>query len=221
LTIHTDTLTLEEREHFYLMKETLTSPKFIAITLAVIALVVIPITLIQVQSEQNTQQNAETILWETTQSASTQCAADGSGAAISVSFTNTESRSSSTAMNVTATDQQTGKSVNMGSIQGGDTQTDAIDTGKTTLNAGSVTFNLSWTNGQSGTDTRTANYNAVSKCIPTPTPTLTPTPTTPPPTPTLPPGSPTPTICPTLGPVKNVHIICPNCQLSPSPSPSQ
>ncbi len=48
------------------MKEILTSPKFIAITLAVIALIVIPITLIQVQSEQNTQQNAETILWETT-----------------------------------------------------------------------------------------------------------------------------------------------------------
>ncbi len=123
-------------------------------------------------------------------------------------------------MNVTATDQQTGKSVDMGSIQGGDTKTDAIDTEETTLNAGSVTFNLSWTNGQSGTDTRTASYNAVSKCTPTPTPTLTPKPT-PTPTPTTPPGSPTPTICPTLAPVKNVHIICPNCQLSPSPSPSQ
>lgn len=198
------------------MKEILGSPKFIAITLAVIALIVIPITLIEVQSQQNNQQNAETILWETTQSASTQCAADGSGAVISVSFTNSESRSSSTAMTVVAKDQQTGKSVNMGSIQGGDTKTEAIETGQTTLNAGSVTFSLSWTNGQSGTDSRTASYKAVNSCTPTPTATPKPKPT---PTPTTPPGSPTPTICPTLGPVKEVHIICPNCQLSPSPSP--
>ena len=192
------------------MKELLTSPKFIAITLAVIALIVIPVTLIEVQSQQNIQQNAETIYWYTTQSASTQCAADGSGAVISVSFTNTEARSSSTAMNVIAKDQQTGKSVNMGSIQGGATKTEAIDTGETTLQAGSVTFSLSWTDGHSGTDSRTASYKAVNDCTPPPS-------QAPSPSPTTPPGSPTPTICPTLGPVKNVHIVCPNCQLSPTP----
>lgn len=190
------------------MKQILTSPKFISITLAVIALIVIPLTLIELQSQQSFKQNAETILWYTSQSASTACATDGSGAIIAATFTNTESRSSSTDMNVTVKDQQTGKSVNMGSIRGGDTKTENINTGKTTLNAGSVTFSLSWTDGHSGTDSRTASYKAVSYCVSTPTPTPYPSPT-----PTVPPGQPTPTICPTLSPVKNVHIVCPNCNV--------
>jgi hypothetical protein len=198
------------------VKEILTSPKFITITVAILALVIIPLTLIEVQSQQSLRQNAETILWAVTQSASTACATDGSGINITVTFTNTETPSSSTTMNVTAKDQQTGKSVNMGSIKGGVTKTSTIATGKTTLNAGTVTFALSWTDGHSGTDSRTANYSAVSKCVqPTPTPTYPPTPT-----PTVPPGQPTPTICPTLGPVQNVHIDCPNCKVSPSPSPN-
>ena len=188
------------------MKQLFTSPKFITITIAVIALIVIPLTLIEVQSQQNLRQNAETILWTTTQSASTQCATDGNGANITVSFTNTEPLKTSTAMNVTAKDQQTNKSVNMGSIKGGSSKSSTISTGKTSLQAGTVTFLLSWTDGHSGTDSRTATYHAVSSCIPTPTPTTTPTP--------YPTGqpTPTPTICPTLGPVKNVHIVCPNCQ---------
>jgi hypothetical protein len=192
------------------VKELLTSPKFIAITLAVIALIVIPLTLIEVQSQQSLQQNAETILWYTSQNASSACATDGSGAIISATFTNTESRSSSTDMNVTVKDQQTGDSVNLGSIRGGDSKTGTIKTGRTKLNASSVTFALSWTDGHSGTDSRTASYKAVSDCTPPPTPTPTPTPT-------VPPGVPTPTVCPTLSPVKNVHIVCPNCQVSPSP----
>lgn len=196
-----------------IVKHLFKSPKFITFALAVIALVVIPLTLIEAQSKQSFIQNAEGIFWLTTQSASTACAPDGSGASIAASFTNTESPSSSTAMNVNVTDQQTGKSVSMGSITGGQTKTSIIDTAKTSLQAGEVTFALSWTDGHSGTDSRTANYNAVSKCVaqPTPTPTLPAKPTS---TPTpLPSGAPTPTICPTLEPVQNVKIICPNCQL--------
>ncbi|HWY79858.1 MAG TPA: hypothetical protein VNW29_05885 [Candidatus Sulfotelmatobacter sp.] len=186
----------------------LTSPKFITITIAVIAILVIPLTIIEVQSQQNLKQNAEGILWVVSQAASTTCAADGSGANIATMFTNEESRNASTAMNVTVKDNQTGKSVNMGSIAGGATKTNTIRTGKNALNAGTVTFTLTWTDGHSGRDSRTASYKAINSCIPQPTP-----------TPTIPPGQPTPTICPTLEPVKNVHIICPNCQLSPSPSP--
>jgi len=197
------------------VKHLLTSPKFITISLAILALVIIPLTLIEVQSQTNIKQNAESILWVTDQSASTACATDGSGANIAVSFTNSETPSSSTEMNVTAKDQQTGDSVNMGSIQGG--ATSIIKTGETSLQAGTVTFALSWTNGQSGTDSRTATYTAVNNCVPTPTPTPLSSPT---PTPTTPPGMPTPTICPTLQPVQNVKIICPNCQLSPTPVPS-
>lgn len=196
------------------MLQILSSPKFITITIAIIALIVIPLTLIEVQSQQSLKQNAESIMWLTTQSASASCATDGTGANISATFINTEPRKSSTDMTVIVHDQQTGMSKNMGSIQGGDSKTVSINTGKVSLNAGSVTFALSWTDGHSGTDSRTASYKSVSSCVqPTPTPTKKPTPT-----PTTPPGLPTPTICPTLGPVKNVHIDCPNCTVTPSPS---
>jgi len=196
------------------VKHLLTSPKFVTISIALLAIIVIPFTLIVLQSQQSLRQNAETILWLTTQSASSACAADGNGALISASFTNTEPRSSSTSMDVTVKDQETGKSIDMGSLPGGDTRTVTINTGRSSLNASFVTFFLSWTDGHSGTDTRTGSYKAVSNCIsqPTPTPTKKPTPT-----PTVPPGQPTPTVCPTLGPVKNIHINCPNCQLSPTP----
>lgn len=197
------------------MRQLFLSPKFIAITIAIIALVGVPFTLIQLQRQQNLSQEAESILWLTTQSASSSCATNGSGANIAATFINTEPRSSSTAMNVTAKDTQTGKSLSMGSISGGDSKTVVIQTGKSALAAGTVTFALSWTDGHSGTDSRTASYEAVNQCVqPTPTPTQPPTPT-----PTVPPGVPTPTICPTLGPVQNVHIDCPNCKLTPSPSP--
>jgi hypothetical protein len=196
-----------------IVKNLLKSPKFITLTLAVIAVIAIPLTLIEVQSKTNLEQNAEGIFWLANQTASTACAPDGSGANIAATFTNSESPSSSTAMNVTVTDQQTGLSVRMGSVTGGQTQTSIIKTGKTSLQAGQVTFALSWTDGHSGTDSRTASYTSVSKCAstPTPTPTLPAKPTN---TPTpLPSGAPTPTICPTLAPVQNVKIICPNCQL--------
>jgi hypothetical protein len=194
------------------VRNLLKSPKFIILALGIIALFVIPLTLIEVQNQQNLQQEAEGIFWVTNQSASTACAPDGSGANIAATFTNSEPRTTSTAMNVTVKDQQTGKSVSMGSITGGNTKTTVIETGKTSLNASTVTFDLSWTDGHSGTDSRTASYTSVSKCTTTqPTPTV-PQQSTPTPTP-LPSGAPTPTICPTLGPVQNVKIICPDCQL--------
>jgi len=197
------------------MRKLLTSPKFITITLAAVALFIIPLTLIEVQSQQSLKQNAESIFWIANESASTACAPDGSGSNIAVTFTNSESPSTSTSMNVTATDKQTGKSINMGSIKGGISKTSVIETGKTSLSAGTVNFALSWTDGHSGTDTATASYKAVSQCLAQPTPTIKATPTPKPtPTPTTPPGQPTPTICPTLAPVKDVHIVCPNCQLN-------
>ena len=154
------------------MRELLTSPKFITIAITVIAVVVIPITIIQVQNQQLIKQQAETILWQTDQSAVSSCSTDGTGVDITVSFTNTEPKRSSTAMDVTAKDGQTGESVDMGSIQGGETKTSVIHTGQATLSHGTVTFLLTWTDGHSGSDSRSANYEAVSDCAPvTPTPT--------------------------------------------------
>ncbi len=180
------------------------------ITVAVLALIVIPLTIIQSQSQQNTQQQADEVSWDTDQSASTTCPDDGSGVIISATFSNTEPKRTSTDMDVVVKDQQTGKSVDMGMVRGGETKTVEIHTEKSTLKAGSVTFTLKWSDGHSGVDSRTASYKAVSDCIkptatPTPSPTVTPTP--------VPSGepTPTPTVCPTLGPVKNVTIECPNC----------
>lgn len=211
----------------------LSSPKFIMLSLAFLGLVIVPITIIQIQNQQTTQQKAAEIVWLTDQSASTGCPDPGKGVIITVYFSNTEPDRSDTAMNVVATDQQTGKSVDMGTIRGGSSKTAQIATGRTTLNAGSVDFSLSWTDGHDGTDSRTATYKAVADCIapsatptvkptavptpkltntPTPKPTAVPTPKpTATPTPTPKPGEPTPTVCPTLGPVQNVKITCPDC----------
>lgn len=190
------------------MNTLFSSPKFIVITVAALALFVIPLTIIQVQNQQSLQQQADEIAWATDQSASATCPDEGEGVEITATFNNTEPKRANTAMTVTVKDQQTGKSVDMGNVQGGETKTVTIQTEKETLNAGSVTFSLKWTDGHSGVDTRTASYKAVANCVkPTevPTPTVTPTP--------VPSGqpTPTPTICPTLAPVTNIKIECPNC----------
>ncbi len=190
-------------------------PLIFEIVFFVLALVGIPFAIIQLQQQQETRSRANTALWLTNQSASSSCPTTGSGAVISVTFSNTEPNKPNFAMTVVATDQQSSKSVNMGSIIGGQTKSNQIQTGKTTLNAGSVTFKLTWTDGHSGTDSRTATYKAVTNCNPTPTPSPKPT-ATPTPKPSASPTptkklTPSPSICPTLGPVKNVRIDCPNC----------
>ncbi len=175
------------------------------------------LTLNQIQQQQQQRSNADTVQWYTSQSATSVCGPDAT-AVITATFTNTET-SSSMGMNVVVKDNQTGKSVNMGTVAAKQTKSASIDTGKSSLNSGQVTFNLTWSSGQSGSDSRTAPYPAVSKCV---APTNTPTPTpknTPTPTPTPKPNStptPTPTACPTPGTVKNIQIKCPYC--SPTPS---
>ncbi len=191
----------------------------------VVAVIGTALIVLQIQNQQDVRSRATepSVTWSTSQSAVTSCPTTGSGAVITVSFSNIESNQSSTAMTVSVKDQQSGESVNLGNVAGGQTKTGKIETGRETLAAGTVTFTLTWTDGHSGTDSRSATYKAVSNCQPTPTPTpstaptpsKTPTPTVTPkpsttPTPTTK-VSPTPTICPTLGPVENVHIECPNC----------
>ncbi len=142
------------------MMKLLSSPKFIMLSLAFLGLVIVPITIIQIQNQQTTQQQAEEIVWLTDQSASTGCPEPGKGVIITVHFSNTEPDRSNTSMDVIAKDQQTGKSVDMGSIRGGTSKTAQIVTGRSTLNAGTVTFNLTWSDGHSGVDSRTASYPA-------------------------------------------------------------
>jgi hypothetical protein len=167
-------------------------------------LVGIPLTVYFAQQQQEDRSRASEVQWTTAQSASAACTASGI-AAITATFTNTET-SSSKAMDVTVKDNQTGKSVSMGTVNARQTKTVSIDTGRTSLSSNKVTFSLKWTSGASGTDSRTASYPAVSTC---PTPTKTPTPTLP--------KTPTPatTACPTPGVVKNIKITCPYCTPTP------
>jgi len=122
--------------------------------------------------------------WKVDLSASASCPASGGSAVITFSFTNTDP--SFGPMNVVVKDNQTGKSVNLGSVSPGQTKTGQIDTGITSLKNGTVSFKLT---AKGTSDTRTASYSAV-QCSH---------------------SSPTPSVCPSAGTVNNVTITCLNC----------
>ncbi len=154
---------------------------------------------------------AAALAWGTSQSVNATCI--DSGAAIHVSFTNTESSKSQT-MHVVAEDTQTGKSVDLGTIEAQETKVADIKTGQTSINSGAVTFHLEWANGQSGSDTRSAGYSAVTCEMPTQTPAPSQTPA---PTPTCvvtptPTETPTPTITPT-----ETLTVTPTVTITPTP----
>ena len=160
----------------------------------IVSLIGVPITVFLLQQQQIFQQQA----WMTSQSATALCGADGK-VVITANFSNTEPAGAQWAMNVTVRDVQTGGTANIGTVNPGQTKSGTINTTSSSLNAGGVVFSLTWTDGRSGVDTRSASYVAVAACAtPSPTPTTpvdTPTPTTPvaSPTPTTPVDSPTPT----------------------------
>jgi hypothetical protein len=147
--------------------------------------------------------------WSTDQSANSLCLANNTGA-IRFSFTNKESNRG---MKVSVKDSQTGATFSLGTVNGEQTKTGEIDTGRSILNNGTITFLLTWVSG-SGSDSRTANYSGIRCVTPTPTPTNTPVPTATPtvtpmpsatPTPTATPmPSATPTVTPTNTPVPTV-----------------
>lgn len=196
------------------MQEQKISKKFVLVfLLAAILLGGIPLALSQIQKQQTLTSKA----WSTSQFANAVCTSSGI-VIINVRFINEEA---SRGMIVKAVDNQSGKSISLGTIGATKTKTGEIDTGRTSLNSGQVTFELAWADSPNLTDSRTAGYSAVAECV---SPTLTPTPTvvTTTPTTTASPSagpSPTITVCPTPGTVKNVKIQCPYC--TPSPSPNQ
>ncbi len=189
--------------------------RVLAIATLVVAVISLPIIIIQVQRQQDIRQRATGKQWLSNQSADTTCPPPGGNVRIQVSFTNTESDPSQ-GMKVFVTDQQTGETLDLGTVASGQTKQGNIDTGRTTLAAGTVTFKLTWADGSPGEDSRTANYNEVTNCeAPTPSPSHTPTPKpsntpTPTPTPTL---TPTPTNTPT-------PIPTPTSTPKPTPTPS-
>lgn len=139
------------------------------LTLLLITVVVLPLTVFLLQKEQVFQNFA----WYTEQSVVSECSSTTGTAVINATFSNTES-STEQNMNVVVNDLQTGTFVNMGTVAANATKTVSIDTKKTSINSGTVVFNLTWTSGASGTDSRSATYEAVNNCTsstPTPTPT--------------------------------------------------
>jgi hypothetical protein len=136
-------------------------------SILLIAVVVLPLTVFLLQKEQVFQNFA----WFTTQSAVSQCSSTTGTAVINATFSNTEN-STAQNMNVVVNDLQTGTFVNMGTVKSGASKTVTIDTKKTSIKSGTVVYNLTWTSGASGTDSRSATYTAVNSCsAPTPTPT--------------------------------------------------
>jgi Dockerin type I domain len=154
-------------------------------------------------------QQSQSSAWMTDQSATAVC--DDGMAAITVSFTNTET-SSSLAMNVTVQDIGTGKTVDLGTITAQQTKSGTINTGESSALSGGVIYYLTWANGTAGTDQRNAAYTGITcgeALEPTtyqePSPTMTPVPSeiptvTPSPIPTT-----VPTLVPSITPVPSIN----------------
>jgi len=179
----------------------------------VVALIAIPATVYLVGQQQNLQQNA----WYTSQSASAVCGSNGN-IVISAQFTNTEPTGAANSMIVVAKDLQTGLQVSLGVVNPTESKTGTIQTSASSLSAGVVQYTLTWADGRSGSDIRSASYNAVAACaVPTSTPTSTPTLT--------PSNTPTPTISPTPIPgatatPTNTPTNTPTPTLTSSPTPT-
>lgn len=184
----------------------------------IVTLIGIPLTIFFLQQQQVFQPHA----WVTTQSASAACTPDGK-IAITVNFSNTEPAGAQYAMNVKVSDPQTSGSVDLGTINPGQTKSGTITTTVTSVNTGAVIFALTWTDGHAGTDSRTASYPAVATCA-VPTATATPTVTivteTPTNTPTDTPTD-TPTEVPTATPTTGIGTPTPTTEVPTStPGPT-
>ncbi len=193
-------------------------PKIIGGISLLVIVFALGVTVSQVQRQQDIRQRATGQQWLTDQSAETACPTDNSGVQIKVSFSNTEPPGDVYAMKVTATDERTTRTTDLGTINPGQTKNGVINTGRATVQAGNVSFKLTWADGHPGEDSRTASYQAAGPCA-SPSPTKEPTSTpsvsiTMTPSPTQKPSttpSPSSTPCPTPGTANNVRVECPYC----------
>jgi hypothetical protein len=143
--------------------------------------------------------------WSTAQSACAKCVDQGR-AVIEVEFRNTEPQGQHNAMNVLVRDDVSGKTVNLGVVKPGESKSGYIDVGTSAPN-GTVTFELTWSDGRHGTDKRKANYTSVTcaQHSPSVSPSVSPSPSASP--------SASPSVSPSVSP-SQVPLV------SSSPSPS-
>ena len=131
--------------------------------------------------------SASSYAWTSTQTATPTCAPSTSQVNLNLQFTNTEA-ANTRSMDVIATDTQTGIAQNLGSVTGQKTTTSTINTKQPSIKNGSVAFNLTWTDGSPGIDTKMADY-ATQDCSNSGGGTITPAPTGTTPAPSSTPGS--------------------------------
>ncbi|MDX1766098.1 MAG: hypothetical protein R3313_04065 [Candidatus Saccharimonadales bacterium] len=103
--------------------------------------------------------------WQTSQSGHSECSESAPTVILSWSFTNTEPNEDKWAMDVIATDSISGNSSPKVTVNPGETATGSIDTGLMEVGKGSIVFDLTWTGGRSGQDSRTVHYDAID-CTP-------------------------------------------------------
>jgi hypothetical protein len=101
--------------------------------------------------------------WKTNQSASAYCS-ESNRAVISWTFTNTEPQKQNLSMDVVATDLNSGKSSAKVTATPGQTVSGTIVPGDKNVGEGNIKFELTWTDGRHGVDTRKASYDATN-CV--------------------------------------------------------
>ena len=150
--------------------------------------------------------------WNVQVGAHAKCLVSGDEVGIEASFANNDTRP----IAVVATDMQTRKSVDLGTIESGGHTSQIIHTGLLTISSGQVRFDMRWADGSSGSDTRYDSYDAATCLVMTLTPTSVPnTPTSFPPSPTPTVDLPTPTW--TVPPTEGQPTNTPTVYNSPTP----
>lgn len=135
------------------------SLKKAAFILSVIVILIgITITIIQVQKQQESRGRAEEVSWTSSQSAVSSCSSGNIH--LLVSFNNR----SSNKVSVTATDKQSGVSINLGSVNPLGVVNGDIDTKKTKLSAGEIVFNLTLTDNPLVKSSKVISYPAKDSC---------------------------------------------------------
>lgn len=100
--------------------------------------------------------------WKVNHSANSICKEDT--ARINWSFTNQEPNDPKWDIDLVVTDLQSGKASAEQTVVPGQTVNGVIDTGESKINAGQVSFKMTWTDGRSGIDTRHSSYTATTEC---------------------------------------------------------
>lgn len=150
--------------------------KLISLTLVGIAyaLIVLPLIVSNLQKQQDLRGRSQEIQPSATQelsgqiifqSSQSQCTAAGK-AEVGVSYTNADTTRS---ILVTATDQVSGQSVDLGTIAPEETKTGVIALPSNAVASGTVTFSVKYADSQDAPEQRTASYEA-NTCQPAPDP---------------------------------------------------